>query len=463
MKRLRYQSVSLAVIIASSLALGACSFIVDPQFDEDMTGPGKLTFGETCSADEDCGSDMCQTRRCSQSCSDSELCPGGGIADCDSGTCRFLVPPAIDGPLKMGILYVGPVGDHGWTLTHERSRIYASEQIPTLESDFAPSVAAADAPGVIDDFIAGGHNVIVGTSFDFLVPFQNRAANNPDINFLLCSGFQTTPNLGSYFGRMYQVLYMAGVLAGRMTVTNKIGVVGPVVLPETVRHVNAFTQGVRSVNPEAKVYVRWAFAWFAPDAEVAATNELLAADVDVIMGNTDTTIPLEVSKTATTSMGTPVYSIGYDNKDSCDFAPERCLTSAYWNWGPMLTRTLNEMADGSWMPGEAPWDQMESSPERSPAYLSAGGANNDLINATLVPTNVRIEVESLIPTLTADTNEARMLPFKAPVVDNMGMERVSAGQSFTDQDLLSMCWFVDGVFDTNELPAVVPSQCVGTR
>lgn len=388
-----------------------------------------------------------------------------GLALVTSGCSLVLNPEVPDDSienLQVGMLYVGPVGDHGWTLTHELSRQYFTERIPGTVSDFEPSVDPADAETVMQRFIARGDNVIIGTSFDFTAPILATAANNPDVNFLLCSGFQSSPNLGSYFGRMYQVMFMMGVLAGRQTQNDKIGVVGPVIIPETVRHTAAFTLGVRSVNPDATVYIEWVGAWFDPPNEIAATNKLIdEAGVDIVFGHTDTTIPIETACaemnglcTRTTTTGEPVYSLGYDNPDSCNFVPDRCLASAYWNWGPLVTRLLNDMKGGRWDPTEEPWDQLKGSPQDSTAHIA--------INAELVPGAVQIEVESLIAEMTPDSDAARMFPFRGGVRDANGMERYAPGTLPTDQDLLRMCWLVEGTKNVDGTPGVAPG-CVGDQ
>ncbi len=438
----RWASAWLATLVCG------CSLLLDPQLSQ----TGSKALGEACAEGFECDTGVCRDGRCTRECSAANPC-GDGATCGASGFCSFLAPLPVD-PLQVGLLYVGPVGDHGWTKAHDDSRAYFLSQIPGSSAMFAPSVTASDAPMRIDEFVARGDTVIIGTSFDFLVPMQNAALRYPDVNFLLCSGFSTGPNLGSYFGRMYQVMYQAGQLAGRMTRTNRVGIVGPVVIPETVRHLNAFTRGVRSVNPDAHVMIRWAFAWFNPDEEAASANELLDAGVDVVFGHTDTTIPIETANARSTTEN-PVFTIGYDNPDSCNFAPETCIGSAYWNWGPLVTRLLRQMQEGTWRPDQIPWDQMLADPTSSTVYLNINDAN--------VPSAVRIEVEGLVDDLSENSDRGRYLPFRGPVRDNTGTTRVADGLYPTDDQLLRMCWFVEGVYDTSDMPAVVPSVCVGDR
>jgi basic membrane protein A len=436
-------------LLPTFLCLFHCSLALDPQISES----GDTAFGATCAEHFECQSSLCRANRCAATCDAATPCPGDGPCGGD-GFCRYLSPPPKEN-LQVGMLYVGPVGDHGWTKAHDDSRIYFLDQLDNVSAMVAPSVAAPDALGRIDEFVARGDNVVIATSFDFLVPMQNAALRYPDVNFLLCSGFTTGPNLGSYFGRMYQVMYQAGRLAAQMTRTNRVGIVGPVVIPETVRHLNAFTRGVRSVDPSIEVVVVWAFAWFAPEAEAAAANMLLDANVDVLFGHTDTTIPIETAN-ARTTVERPLFTIGYDNPDSCSFAPETCITSAYWNWGPIVTRTLAQMQDGTWRPDQLQWDQMSADPATSTAYLAP-------MNTSLVPSAVRLDVEGLVDDLSANTDRARYLPFAGPVRDNTGALRIAEGELPDDRDLLNMCWHVDGVVDVDGNPAVVPPGCVGDR
>lgn len=440
------RAVHWASIAASAWMLCGCSLALDPQIAD-----GEGAFGTACESSSDCASAVCRDRRCTQACEGS--CPNGNPCGGD-GFCDF-VGPAPKPTLQVGMLYVGPVGDHGWTKAHDDSRMYFLERLDDTTAMFAPSVAATDAQARIDEFVARGDNVIIGTSFDFLTAVQSAALRYPDVNFLLCSGFQSGPNLGSYFGRMYQVMYQAGRLAGQVTRTNKIGIVGPIVIPETVRHVNAFTQGVRSVNSEAQVVVEWAFAWFAPEAEAAAANALLDAGVDVVFGHTDTTIPIETANARTTTEN-PLFTIGYDNPDSCAFAEETCITSAYWNWGPIVTRLLSQMQQGTWNPNELPWDQMQADPDASTAYLAP-------ISTRLVSSSIRLDVEGLVDDLSEPGPDGLYLPFRGPIRDTSGTLRFAEGTTPTDRDLLNMCWHVQGVYDVDGNPAAVPAGCVGDR
>lgn len=354
---------------------------------------------------------------------------------------------------RVGFVYVGPVGDHGWTKTHDDSRLYLEEQIPGIATFFEPLVTPSRAPDVIRTFIEDeGANLVIGTSFDFKGAIQEAAANNPDVNFLICSGFVSGPNLGSYFARMYMPKWLAGRLAGQMTTTNKIGIVGSVVIPETVRHVNAFTLGVKSVNPDAVVMVRWVHEWFDIEAEEAATQELIDSGADFLISGTDTPTALTVADGQTTPDGAPVYTVGYDNPDTCKFAPDTCLTSIYYNWGPMVEDIVDHIGDGTWDPSVPVWEPMRGDSARSGAYVAP-------LNEDIVPVATIFDIEEQLAALASE----QTVVFGGSLVDNTGATRLG-GAVPEDSDLLEMCWFVDGVMEPgakDNVPAVVPGGCGG--
>jgi basic membrane protein A len=379
----------------------------------------------------------------------ASLCVSAALSGCWLGPWPedLLTDPSV------GFVYVGPVGDHGWTKAHDDGRVYLEENVAGVSTHYEPSVISADAPEVMDAFIAGGDDIVITTSFDYIAQTQNAAANNPDVNFLNCSGFYSSDNLGSYFGRMYQAWYLAGMVAGYMTEqsgSDRIGVVGPVVIPETVRHLNALTLGARSMNPDVKVHIEWIHAWFDAELEPQAAITLIESGADIIVNKTDTTIALGVVQDLY-DKGQPVYSIGYDNIDSCEIVGESCLTAPYWNWGPLYARLVEQMMDGSWDPSEQIWEQMKGDRDESTVYLAE--------MSTLVPAEVRLEIESQISELVKEDNV--MVPFEGPLRDNQRATRVDEGESMSDEELLRMCWYVEGIVDVDGLPAEVPGGCGG--
>ncbi|MCC7538763.1 MAG: BMP family ABC transporter substrate-binding protein [Deltaproteobacteria bacterium] len=461
-----------------STLVAGCSLILNPDPGGGPAPMGDPRYGLRCAVDNECGpGESCRANRCTTACSGSSPCAGDGIAECGaSGFCEFLTPPPIEGTINVGYLYVGPVGDFGWTATHEEGRVYVQENLMDVATHYAPSVSTANAPAEIEKFLTEGadgmpgtgdeDDVVIATSFDFLAPMQQAALQNPDRNFLGCALFTNGPNLGSYFSRMEQVMWLGGRLAAQVTESNRIGIIGPVTIPETVRHINAFTLGVRSKNPQAKVIVRWTGEWFNPEEETQATMELVAAGVDVLYGQTDTRVPQEVLRDMNIrsidieetmgedESGRPILTFGHDNQNACDGDPS-CVASLGYNWGPMLVQILQDMRDGRWRPDISIWEQMRSDPAVSSVYLTQ-------INRAHVPSAVQLDVESFIPMLAG--SEGTYLAFRGPVRDNTGRLRIPEGDEPDDDALLRMCWFVDGVFDYEDVdqPAVVP-DCVGDR
>lgn len=359
---------------------------------------------------------------------------------------------------KVAFLYVGPVGDFGWTWAHDQSRVGLDKL--GYSTTYAEAVAVQDAPQQIDDFIKKGYNLIVGTSHDFLVPLLSKTSVNEGVNFLTCSGFETGKNMGSYFGRMYQIEWLAGKVAGATTKTNRVGLLVPIAIPEVIRHINAFANGVRSTNPQAEIVITWIGNWFDVQKEPLLTKELIAANVDVIHSHSDTSIPLELIEnkggdSLTTPNGDKVYSIAYNSVNGCSFGPRTCLVSAYWNWTPVLVRILEKMKKGEWSPSEIVWEPVKTDKNDSSVYLS------DISSA--VPGTARVEIQSWIPKLAKEEAGTEQSPFKAPLKDNTGKTRLAAGKAISDKDMLNMCWFAEGIVNMDGTPAVVPSECKGDR
>lgn len=363
--------------------------------------------------------------------------------------------PGVGAAPDVGFVYIGPIGDHGWSKSHDDGRLFLEDALG-VATRYRESVIPSDADKAIDDLIAEGANIVFTTSYDYVSQTQQAAANNPDVAFLNCSGNVHDDNLSSYMGRMFQPIYISGYLAGKMSCTGHVGVVASVPIPETVRHINAFALGVQAANPDAVVDVRWVMNWFDPVLEPQFTNELIEASADVIITGTDTTFPIETAEGRTVECNgtsSPVWTIGYDNEDACKHGPESCLTSVYWNWGPLYTELVSAIDDGSWVPSDVTWRPMTASSDSSVGISELSAK---------VPGDIRFEVSDLEVELTAPG--ATQLPFIDALFDNKGVQRLSDGEALTDEALDEMCWFVEGVVSTvggEQVPAVVPPGCGG--
>jgi basic membrane protein A len=222
--------------------------------------------------------------------------------------------------IKVAFMYVGPVGDAGYTYAHDLGRKYLEKKMPNVQTTFVESVPeGADAERVLTELAEKGNKVIFATSFGYMDYVQKVAARYPDVVFLHCSGYKIAKNMGTYFGRIYEARYLSGIVAGKYTKKNLIGYVGAFPIPEVIRGINAFTLGAQSVNPKVKVKVVWTNTWYDPATEKEAAKSLLNAGVDLIAMHQDTPAPMQAAQEK------GAYAISYDC-DMRSFAPKAVLT-----------------------------------------------------------------------------------------------------------------------------------------
>ncbi len=340
-------------------------------------------------------------------------------------------------PLKVGFVYVGPIGDYGWSKAHEDGRQYLENFAENVKTTYVEAVLPPDSPKAVDDLVAAGYNVVFTTSFDFLAFAKTSLDKHPDLKILNCAGFKTGERLGTYQARVEEAEYLSGIVAGRMTKTNKIGVVAAVRIYEQMMHINAFALGVRSVNPNAKIFVRWVGNWFNPDYETKAVPDLVNdKGVDIIKGFTDTFIPLKEAD----KLG--VYSVAHANKDGCAKAPNTCLVAAYYNWGPLYKKLVEELQAGTYPnPGRSDYVSM--------ADLDVSGISP---YNPLVPQAVRDEVQARQEKLVNRTLNV----FQGPYKFSDGT-MVAEGQTLTDDQLTCTSKFVEWV-ETFDGPACPNGQ-----
>src|SRR5512136_2802592 len=251
--------------------------------------------------------------------------------------------PAKPEPLKVGFIYVGPVGDAGWTFAHDLGRkALEAKYGDKVKTTYVEKVAEGpDAERVIRDLVAQGNKVIFATSFGFGDSMEKVAKDHPEVKFEHATGFKTAPNLRNYEGRFYEDAYLAGVLAGAMTKSNVIGFVGSFPIPEVLRNINAFTLGARSVNPKAKTKVVWVSAWFDPPKETEAAMSLIDQGADVLLQNTDSTAVLQAAEKR------GKYAFGWDS-DMSAVAPKAHLGSCVLNWGVYYEKAVAEVLAKTW-------------------------------------------------------------------------------------------------------------------
>lgn len=327
--------------------------------------------------------------------------------------------------IKAGFVYVGPVGDAGWTYAHDQGR-QQMEKLPYVQpSTFIETVPeGAESARVINGLVRKGHNLIFTTSFGYMDATIDVAKRNKDVVFMHCSGFKTADNVGTYFGRMYEPRYLSGIVAGKMTSKNVIGYVAAFPIPEVIRGINAFALGVQSVNPAAEVKVVWTQTWFDPGVERDAADSLLDIGADVLAMHQDAPATLQAAEAR------GAYVVGY-NSDMRSFAPNAFLTAPIWNWGALYTKIAEQVHNGTWKSQQLWW-----------------GMKEDLVRLAEFSAKVPADVQALVEDKAAAIKAGTFHPFSGPIKDQAGNVVVPAGQTPADGDLLGMNYFVQGVQGT---------------
>ena len=259
---------------------------------------------------------------------------------------------------------------------------------------------SADAERVIRDLAAQGNKIIFTTSFGYMEPTLKVAAEFPDVKFEHATGYKLAPNMGVYDTRFYQDAYLSGIIAGAMTKTNTLGFVGSFPIPEVLRNINAFTLGAQSVNPKIKTKVVWISTWFDPPKEAEAAQSLINAGADVLIQNTDSSAVLQ------TAEKNGKYAFGWD-ADMSAVAPKAHLASNMVFWGPYYKKAVKSVMDGTWKSERTIWGYKED-------------ANGVIKIADAVPEDIKKKVAEVKEGYKAGT----MDPFKGPIVDNEGKERL---------------------------------------
>lgn len=327
-------------------------------------------------------------------------------------------------PLKVAFVYVAPIGDLGWTWAHDQGRLAIEEAFgDQVETAFIESVPEGpDAERVIRDFAQKGFGLIITTSFGYMDPTITVAAEFPDTQFIHISGYKTAPNVSTVFGRMYQPRYLSGIVAGAATQSGVIGYVAAFPIPEVIRGINAFTLGVREVNPDAVVKVVWTNTWFGPPEEKEAAEALLAAGADVIAQHQDTTEPQKAAADA------GAVSIGYDS-DMAAFVGPTVLTSPIWHWGVKYVDVVGKMLEGGYQGGESYWGSMAEG----------------IVDLAPMSELVSDETKALVAERRASIESGATDVFCGPISGANGVLAVAEGKCLTDGEMLSMDWFVAGV------------------
>ncbi|MBN2751507.1 MAG: BMP family ABC transporter substrate-binding protein [Rhodospirillaceae bacterium] len=326
-------------------------------------------------------------------------------------------------PLKVGFIYVGPIGDHGYSYQHNEGRLavekYFGDKVKTTYVENVPE--GPDSERVIRQLAQTGHQLIFTTSFGYMNPTAKAARQFPKTKFEHATGYMHAPNLATYTARFYEARYVIGVAAGRVTKSNKLGYIASFPIPEVVRNVNAFILGARSVNPKAEVQVVWANSWYDPGKEREVAEALIAQGVDVITQHTDSAAPIQ----AADEKG--IWAVGHSS-DMSRFGPRSHLTALVNDWSAYYISRVQAVLDGTWKSANT-WDGFDKNMVRLAPFNPA------------TPSAVKAEALMIENAIKAKT----VHPFTGPIYDQKGKERVPAGTIMSDDALLKMNWFVQGV------------------
>jgi len=357
-------------------------------------------------------------------CGKSNDNASGNAAPAASSAPAAAAPAPANEPLKIAFVYVGPVGDAGWTHAHDDGRKEVEAKFgDKVKTSFVESVpeSAADAERVFRDLATQGNKVIFGTSFGFMESMLKVAKEFPDVKFEHATGFKTADNLGQYDVRTYEGAYLAGVVAGKMSKSGKLGVVGSVPIPEVIRNIDSFTLGARSVNPKATTRVVWVNKWFDPGKEREAATTLIGQGVDVLMQNTDSAAVVQ------TAQEKGVYAIGWDS-DMTKFGEKAHLAASINKWGVYYTKVIGDVLENKWKPETVWWG------------LKEGAIDLGAYNA-VVPEDVK----TLVETRKKGIIDASAPIWKGPLKDNTGKEVLPVDKVADDGFLHGIKFYVEGV------------------
>jgi len=318
-------------------------------------------------------------------------------------------------PLKVAWVYIGPVGDAGWTFAHDQGRKAVEAEFgDKVQTTFVEKVPeSADAERVLRDLASQGNKLIFTTSFGYMEPTIKVAQEFPDVKFMHATGYKLAPNVGVYDASFYQDAYISGMIAGAMTKTSTLGFVGSFPIPEVLRNINAYALGAQATNPKAKVKVVWVNTWFDPPKESEAAQSLINAGADVLLQNTDSSAVLQTAEKA------GKFAFGWDS-DMSAVAPNAHLASNVVHWGPAYKKYVKEVMDGSWKSDRIVWGTKD-------------GVNEVVKIAGAVPEDLKKKIEEI----KAGLKDGSFEVFKGPVADNTGKERLAkdtnADQAWKDK------------------------------
>jgi basic membrane protein A and related proteins len=332
--------------------------------------------------------------------------------------------PAKAEPLKIAFAYIGPVGDGGWTFAHDNGRKAVEKEFgDKVVTKFVENVPeSADAERVIRELATDGNKLIFGTTFGYMEPMLKVAADTKGVMLEHATGYKQADNMRTYDSRTYEGAYMAGVIAGKMTKSNVLGVVASVPIPEVLRNINSFTLGAQSSNPKIKTKVVWVNEWFNPPKETEAATSLINGGADVLFQNTDSPAVLK------TAQEKGKRAFGWDS-DMTAYGPKAHLASSVINWGPYYIKATKDALEGNWKGGTGAW----------------WGVKEGAIDIVSIAEDVPAETKAKIDEIKAGLKAGTFSIWKGPLVGQDGKEILAKDAVADDKFLGGVNFYVKGV------------------
>ena len=321
-------------------------------------------------------------------------------------------------------IYVGPVGDHGWSYQHDQGRQAVEKELADeVETVFVENVSEGpDAERTIERLARDGCQIVFTTSFGFMEPTLKVAKKFPDVKFEHATGYKTADNLTTYNAKFHEGRYVIGQIAAKMSKTGVAGYIVSFPIPEVVSGINSFMLGAQSVNPDFKIKIVWVNTWYDPGKEADAAKVLFSQGADIIVQHTDSTAPLQVAE----EQGKHGFG---QASDMIKFAPKAQLTAIVDNWTPYYVRRVKAVADGSWKT-QSSWDGMAEG------------------TVALAPfTNLPDDIAKMAAETAEKIKTGQLHPFTGPITRQDGSTVGEAGKPLPDADILSMNWYVKGIDD----------------
>ena len=333
------------------------------------------------------------------------------------------VPAVAEDPMTVGFVYVGPVGDYGWSYEHNEGRLAVQEHFgDAVETVFQESVPeGADAERVMTQMALAGADLIFTTSFGYMDATINVAERFPDVKFEHATGYKRADNVSTYSARFYEGRAVIGHMAGRMTESNIVGYIASYPIPEVIRGINAAYLHASKVNPDVEFRVVWVYTWFDPAKEADAAQALIDQGADILMQHTDSTAAMSIAE----EQG--VLAFGQAS-DMINFGPNTQLTSIIDNWAPYYIQRVQAVKDGTWESADT-WDGIE------PGMVAFADIHEK------VPADVRAEAEQMIE----DIRSGAYHPFTGPINRQDGTPWLAEGEVADDGTLAGMNFYIEGI------------------